>query len=81
MYLSLVPNIIRYITLVYIYSHVYEFDQAQVKEEEGGDWSSYLTKGLQSAASYLPSGVSEVLQQSRDFATAKLHSCGLKNIR
>lgn len=57
-----------------------EHHQAQVKEEEGGDWSSYLTKGLQSAASYLPSGVSEVLQQSRDFATAKLHSCGLKNI-
>jgi len=58
-----------------------EHAQGQVKEDENqGDWSSYLSKGLQSAASYLPSGVSEVLQQGRDFATAKLHSCGLKNI-
>ena len=53
----------------------------QPSEEESGDWGSYLTRGLQSAASYLPAGVSEVLQQGRDFATAKLHSCGMKNIR
>ena len=32
-------------------------------------------------ASYFTSGVSEVLQQGRGFATAKLHSCGLKNMR
>ena len=55
--------------------------QVQAKEEENKDWGSYLSRSLQSAASYLPSGVSEVLQQGRDFATAKLHSCGLKNIR
>ena len=55
--------------------------KVQVKEEDNKDWGSYLSRSLQSAASYLPSGVSEVLQQGRDFATAKLHSCGLKNIR
>ena len=55
--------------------------KVQAKEEENKDWGSYLSRSLQSAASYLPSGVSEVLQQGRDFATAKLHSCGLKNIR
>jgi len=62
--------------------HVFKLGQVQDKNEvdESGDWGSYLTRGLQSAASYLPSGVSEVLQQGRDFATAKVHSTGLKNI-
>lgn len=63
--------------------HIFKLSQVQDQppaEEESGDWGSYLTRGLQSAASYLPAGVSEVLQQGRDFATAKLHSCGLKNI-
>ncbi|CBY22304.1 unnamed protein product [Oikopleura dioica] len=63
--------------------HIFKLVNVQEQssnEEPNSDWGSYLTRGLQSAASYLPSGVSEVLQQGRDFATAKLHSCGLKNI-
>jgi len=65
---------------IHVFKLGMEHAQVQVKEEENKDWGSYLSRSLQSAASYLPSGVSEVLQQGRDFATAKLHSCGLKNI-
>jgi len=45
-----------------------------------GGWMGYLGNALVKSANYLPSGVSEMLSQGRDFATVRLPFFGCKTI-
>lgn len=47
-------------------------------QEQG--WMDYLGQAIRTSTSYLPSQVSEVLNQDRYFAVAKLPLCGSRNI-
>lgn len=55
-------------------------EKSQVVTDESGTWMGYLNKVLSSSANYLPSQVSNVLSQGRDFATVKLPVSGPKNV-
>ncbi|ESN99526.1 hypothetical protein HELRODRAFT_185812 [Helobdella robusta] len=54
-------------------------DEKPVEESQGG-WMDYLSGALRTSASYLPTQVTEILNQGRDFAVARLHKAGLKNV-
>lgn len=43
-------------------------------------WISYFGQALRTSASYLPSQMSEVLTQTRDYAVAKLPVSGVKSV-
>ena len=43
-------------------------------------WIDYVGQAIRTSVSYLPSQVSEVLTQSRDYAVAKLPVSGVKNV-
>ena len=43
-------------------------------------WMGYFNSALKTSASYLPTQVSEIINQDRSFATARLPFCGLKNV-
>ncbi|CAH1793942.1 unnamed protein product [Owenia fusiformis] len=48
--------------------------------EEPQSWMGYFNQALKSSATYLPSGVSDMLSQGRAFATCRLPCSGLKNV-
>lgn len=48
--------------------------------EEGSGWMGYLSKAVTASASYLPSQVTDTLNQSRAFATVTVPSAGVPNI-
>jgi hypothetical protein len=48
--------------------------------EEPQGWMGYFNQALKSSASYLPSQVSDMLNQDRAFSTARLPGSGLKNV-
>ena len=43
-------------------------------------WMGYFGQALKSSANYLPSQVTEMFNQGRDFAVARLPFNGLKNV-
>jgi len=43
-------------------------------------WMDYFGQAIRTSVNYLPSQVSEVLTQSRDYAIAKLPVSGVKNV-
>jgi len=43
-------------------------------------WMDYFGQAIRTSVNYLPSQVSEVLTQSRDYAVAKLPVSGVKNV-
>jgi hypothetical protein len=48
--------------------------------EEPQSWMGYFGQALKTSANYLPSQVSEMFNQGRDFAIARLPFSGLKNV-
>ncbi|CAG0888287.1 unnamed protein product [Cyprideis torosa] len=70
--------------------HIFKLEEASesarqpVATEEsspgGGGWMGYLSRAVTASASYLPSQVTEVFSQGRDFACVRLPSQGLRNI-
>jgi len=54
--------------------------QASSPDGADGGWMGYLGSALVKSANYLPSGVSEMLSQGRDFATVRLPFYGCKTI-
>ena len=64
--------------------HIFKLEQVAPRQatatEEGSSWMDYFNKMWTSSANYLPSQVTEVLNQGRDFATVKLPFSGMRNI-
>nr|XP_039272035.1 WD repeat domain phosphoinositide-interacting protein 2-like [Styela clava] len=66
--------------------HIYKLiDPGQEKNavaatEDGSTWMGYFNKVLTTSANYLPTQVSSVLNQGRDFATVKLPVSGTRNV-
>lgn len=54
--------------------------QAAAADGTDGSWMGYLGNALVKSANYLPTGVSEMLSQGRDFATVRLPFFGCKTI-
>ena len=48
--------------------------------EEAQGWMGYVGLAIKQSASYLPSQVTEMFNQGRDHATARLPFSGLKNV-
>ncbi|XP_074648531.1 WD repeat domain phosphoinositide-interacting protein 2-like isoform X2 [Tubulanus polymorphus] len=49
-------------------------------QDDGQSWMGYFNQALKTSASYLPTQVSDMLNQDRAFATARLPFSGLKNV-
>ena len=49
-------------------------------KENDQSWMGYFNQALKSSASYLPSQVTDMLNQDRAFATARLPFCGVRNV-
>uniref|UniRef100_H2YCN5 Uncharacterized protein n=1 Tax=Ciona savignyi TaxID=51511 RepID=H2YCN5_CIOSA len=64
--------------------HIFKLEQMGAEKapvaDESSSWMGYFNKVLSNSASYLPSQVSEVLNQGRDFATVKLSFQGSRNV-
>ncbi|XP_014661792.1 PREDICTED: WD repeat domain phosphoinositide-interacting protein 2-like isoform X2 [Priapulus caudatus] len=61
--------------------HIFRLEGPKEKPaEEPQGWMGYFSKALAAPAAYLPSQVSEMFQQGRDFATVRLNFTGVKNI-
>lgn len=54
--------------------------QTPTSDGADGGWMGYLGSALVKSANYLPTGVSEMLSQGRDFATVRLPFFGCKTI-
>ena len=50
------------------------------KNEEPQSWMGYFGQALKTSATYLPTQVTEMFNQGRAFATARLPSSGLINV-
>ena len=48
--------------------------------DEAQGWTGYLTQAIKTSSSYLPSQMTEVFTQQRDFAFAKLPFKGTRNV-
>ena len=48
--------------------------------EEPQSWMGYVGQAIKTSASYLPTQVTEMFNQGRDHATARLPFSGLKNV-
>jgi len=63
--------------------HVFRLETTRDKSSEETQqqgWMGYFGAALKTSANYLPTQVSEMLNQGRDFATARLPFSGLKSI-
>uniref|UniRef100_A0A8C4R7V0 WD repeat domain, phosphoinositide interacting 2 n=1 Tax=Eptatretus burgeri TaxID=7764 RepID=A0A8C4R7V0_EPTBU len=61
--------------------HIFKLESPKEKpQEEASTWSDYLGKVLMASTTYLPSQVSEMLNQGRAFATVRLPFSGHKNV-
>ena len=63
--------------------HIFKLEQvtpARSATSEEGSWMDYFSKVWTNSASYLPSQVTDVLNQGRDFATVKLPFSGMRNV-
>ncbi|XP_064634438.1 WD repeat domain phosphoinositide-interacting protein 2-like isoform X2 [Lineus longissimus] len=61
--------------------HIFKLEVPKERtSEEPQGWMGYFNQALKSSASYLPSQVSDMLNQDRAFSTARLPGSGLKNV-
>ncbi|XP_039879204.1 WD repeat domain phosphoinositide-interacting protein 1 [Simochromis diagramma] len=61
--------------------HIFKLEQhSPSQEEESPTWSAYVGKMFTAASTYLPTQVSDMMNQDRAFATVRLNMFGLKNI-
>lgn len=61
--------------------HVFKLeDHKEKSSEDPQGWMGYFGNALKTSATYLPSQVTEVFKQGRDFAVARLPCPGLKNV-
>ena len=51
-----------------------------IRPQEDNSWTGMLTNTFKSSANYLPTGITDVMNQGRSFATARLPSGGLKSV-
>lgn len=59
--------------------HIFKLEANTAPEQEQG-WSNYLSTTMTSAATYLPTAVSEIWTQSRSFAQVTLKKYGAPNL-
>uniref|UniRef100_A0A1A7Y776 WD repeat domain, phosphoinositide interacting 1 n=1 Tax=Iconisemion striatum TaxID=60296 RepID=A0A1A7Y776_9TELE len=61
--------------------HIFKLEQnSPSQDEESPTWSAYVGKMFTAASTYLPTHVSDIMNQDRAFATVRLNMFGLKNI-
>jgi len=62
--------------------HIFKLETTKEKHpsEEPQGWMGYVGQALKTSANYLPSQVTEMFNQGRDHATARLPFSGLKNV-
>ncbi|XP_043819107.1 WD repeat domain phosphoinositide-interacting protein 1 isoform X2 [Dromiciops gliroides] len=60
--------------------HIFKLDNLTSSPEEPSTWSGYMGKMFMAATNYLPSQVSDMMNQDRAFATVRLNFSGQKNI-
>ncbi|XP_052825582.1 WD repeat domain phosphoinositide-interacting protein 2 isoform X1 [Octopus bimaculoides] len=61
--------------------HVFKLETMKDKPpEDSQGWMGYFGQALKTSANYLPTQVSEMFNQGRSFATARLPTTGLKNV-
>jgi autophagy-related protein 18 len=65
--------------------HIFRLDAPSSPKEKYGDeasqgWMGYFGQALKTSANYLPSQVTDMLNQGRDFAFARLPTSGLSNV-
>jgi len=62
--------------------HIFKLEDPKESKghEQPQSWMGYLSKAFMQSASYLPSPVTEMLNQWRSFAIARLPFSGLKNV-
>ncbi|NP_001086874.1 WD repeat domain, phosphoinositide interacting 1 L homeolog [Xenopus laevis] len=59
--------------------HVFKLEQLPERPEENASWTGYVGKMFMAASNYLPTQVSDMMNQDRAFATVRLHFSGQKN--
>lgn len=61
--------------------HIFKLDQlSQSSPQESPSWSGYMGKMFMAASNYLPTQVSDIMNQDRAFATVRLNFSGQRNI-
>ncbi|XP_074080828.1 WD repeat domain phosphoinositide-interacting protein 1 isoform X2 [Macrotis lagotis] len=60
--------------------HIFKLDSLTSSPEEPSTWTGYMGKMFMAATNYLPSQVSDMMNQDRAFATVRLNFSGQKNI-
>ncbi|XP_041363885.1 WD repeat domain phosphoinositide-interacting protein 2-like isoform X2 [Gigantopelta aegis] len=61
--------------------HIFKLETIKDKPvEEPQGWSGYFGQALKMSANYLPAQVSDMINQGRSFATARLNTSGLRNV-
>ncbi|XP_005105131.1 WD repeat domain phosphoinositide-interacting protein 2 isoform X2 [Aplysia californica] len=60
--------------------HIFKLEETKEKPQEDNSWMGMLNNTFRTSASYLPAGISDVMNQGRSFATARLPSAGLKSV-
>ncbi|KAG9466628.1 hypothetical protein GDO78_016345 [Eleutherodactylus coqui] len=59
--------------------HIFKLEHIPERSEENSSWSGYVGKMFMAASNYLPSQVSDMMNQDRAFATVRLSFLGHKN--
>ncbi|XP_075436232.1 WD repeat domain phosphoinositide-interacting protein 1 isoform X2 [Ascaphus truei] len=59
--------------------HIFKLEQLAARPEENASWTGYMGKMFQAASNYLPTQVSDMMNQDRAFATVRLNFSGQKN--
>uniref|UniRef100_A0A0B7ATJ4 Uncharacterized protein n=1 Tax=Arion vulgaris TaxID=1028688 RepID=A0A0B7ATJ4_9EUPU len=60
--------------------HIFKLEDQKEKPQEDTSWMGILNSTFRTSASYLPAGLSDVMNQGRSFATARLPQAGLKSV-
>ncbi|XP_078257441.1 WD repeat domain phosphoinositide-interacting protein 1 isoform X1 [Rhinoraja longicauda] len=61
--------------------HIFKLEQpSQRPQEESPSWSGYMGKMFMAATNYLPTQVSDIINQDRAFATVRLNFSGQRSI-
>ncbi|CAH2291971.1 WD repeat domain phosphoinositide-interacting 1 [Pelobates cultripes] len=59
--------------------HVFKLEQLFERSEDNSSWSGYVGKMFMAASNYLPTQVSDMMNQDRAFATVRLNFSGQRN--
>ncbi|XP_071987877.1 WD repeat domain phosphoinositide-interacting protein 1 isoform X2 [Engystomops pustulosus] len=59
--------------------HIFRLENVQDRSEENSSWSGYMGKMFMAASTYLPTQVSDMMNQDRAFATVRLSFQGHRN--